>query len=256
MSLGYTVIITRPVEHAAELCAELQRRSIETFSLPLFSFRDLEPTAAREQAVRTVLNLSTGVCVFSSREGVAAFARRFSAPGIACAIAAVGERTARAVQELLGRKADLVPEHASGAELASAIVAQFSPQCPVALITGRDGRSELMDQLTEARFHVSKIELYERVAAPVSAEIVEKVLALPAARTLWTFFSPSAVSGALALGRRVRTHMTESPLLAIGRTTAESLQMQGLAVAILSEAPDVSVVAAAIEAFCARCPVA
>lgn len=133
-------------------------------------------------------------------------------------IAAVGERTAREVREVLGSPPDLVPREYRGAVLAEELLAE-RPRCVVFARSAR-GLREPVEMLRSAGVEVHDVPVYDMV---VLGRMVEAAVAAAPSFDYVVFTSPSIVEAFMSRwgGGRLRA-------AAIGPTTAEALRRRGV----------------------------
>jgi uroporphyrinogen-III synthase len=156
------------------------------------------------------------------------------------ALAAVGDATAAALRGH-GLRADLVPEEASGAGLARALVARDPRH--VLLPRAEDGREELGAILAAAGVRVDAVTAYRTVPAPRPE--LEPVLERLAAGTLdvLTFFAPSQVTAVAAAAGAASLNRARV-ICAIGPTTAQALRDLGVRVDLVPAAASAAALAA------------
>jgi hydroxymethylbilane synthase len=150
-------------------------------------------------------------------------------------VGAVGPGTARALAEA-GVAVDLLPEVATGAGLAEAVLAATSAPGNAFLPAARDGRPELRDALQAAGWTVDVLELYATAAGEAASD---DDLAVDAV----VFASPK---GALATLGEGRTVSAGTKLVAIGPTTAAELERLGHAPSAVAEEPTTAGLLAAL----------
>lgn len=172
--------------------------------------------------------------VFTSVNGVDAFSRRRREklpPDIR--IAAIGPATARAVERLLGRPADLVPARFIAEELGDAILQRAGWGARVTIFAAQAARPELAARLRKAGMHLTTAVAYEtREASPT--DLARRVADVD----VIVLTSGSAVRSLVAglrsgLGRAALDRMA---LVCIGPVTADEARRRGLKVAATAKA--------------------
>ncbi len=133
-------------------------------------------------------------------------------------VAAVGERTAAEVREVLGFDPDLVPREYRGAVLAEELLAR-RPRCVVFARSAR-GLREPVRLLEEAGVEVHDVPVYDMV---VLERMVEAAVAAAPSFDYVVFTSPSIVEAFMS---RWRGGVLRAA--AIGPTTAEALRRRGV----------------------------
>jgi uroporphyrinogen-III synthase len=170
--------------------------------------------------------------VFTSAAGVEAFARRRRAQlGPKPRIAVVGDATAAAVSEHLGKTADPLPERASASALADALLLRGQRGDYVLLVTARDASPVLEHTLRGGGLAVEKADAYTTVQAPPSdlAARVDDADVISLA-------SPSAVRALVGgLGRDTHERLRGKLLACIGPATLMAAREAGLHVEVVPE---------------------
>jgi uroporphyrinogen-III synthase len=141
-------------------------------------------------------------------------AERLKAPGVV--IAAVGETTAAALEDLLGQKADIVAEPPTGEGLAQAIIAKAAPTTLLS-VGGNRTTGGLKRLLVERGFEVCELAVYENFQPKLAPLTLDR----PA---IVVFASPSATETFFAVNSGLKETIN---CVAIGPTTKESLVKLG-----------------------------
>ena len=246
--VGWTVVVTRPVDRAPSTSLALRRAGASVVALPCIAVRGPKDGGeALERSVREVGEYDW--VAFTSANAVKAFLAKIDdARKLAgVKLAAVGAATAASLAE--GHLvADLVSEISSAAGL---VVAMGSPtgRARVLFCRAEDALPTFRDGLRAAGWSVEEVEAYRTdVAGPddgATPELVEQARGADAV----VFASPSAVRGFVELvGQERRPPVA----VCIGETTASEARASGFdVVAVADEASDGGLVAAVIEAHAA-----
>ena len=177
------VILTREHEDNLPLRDRLAALGIETLEYPCIATRII-PYAGGRLGERDLEDFK--VIAFASKRGVVGMrlvADRLKYSG--ALLAAVGESTASALNDLVGRKADLIAEPQTGEGLARAIIARLPSPVPILYVQGNKGTGEFKKLLAKKNFEVYDLVVYENYFPQmVPLEIDRPALAV--------FASPSA----------------------------------------------------------------
>jgi uroporphyrinogen-III synthase/uroporphyrinogen III methyltransferase/synthase len=244
---GRRVAVTRGKGGDDPLTARLRELGAQVLEVPAIAIAPPESWDAFDAALRDLEQYDW--IAFASATAVDATLTRIAAlgippPPVGTRLAAVGQATARRLQERL-RAPDLVPESATGAALAEAMAPQMRG-LRVLVPRAAEGRHELVDGLAAAGADVVAVACYRTVAAPAVAVAPLGEAILDGKLDAVTFASPSAVrSVVLALGERAAL-LDRCALAAIGPTTAEALREAGLRVSVTPESSSAAALADAI----------
>jgi uroporphyrinogen III methyltransferase/synthase len=231
---GKRIAVTRAREQASALSAALAERGATVVEIPLG--RVAPPVDAGPLVAALADPARFPWLAFTSANAVQAVAEHLSATGrdaralAGCRIAAVGRATARALQEHLRLRADLVPTVEDAPHLAAALVASGAPG-PILLPQAENARPELAAGLRAAGWAVTTAVAYRIEALPAPTDLD------PATLDAVTLASAaSAERFVAALGdRRKDLH---ARIYAIGPRTAEACAALGLTVAAVASTPD------------------
>ena len=228
---GRRVVVTRPRRRAASLVAALEAEGAEVILFPTIEVVDPEDPGPLAEAAGRLGEYDW--VVFTSAYGVRALKAALprGATGGGPRVGCVGEATAEAAAGA-GWAADIVPERASGAAMAEALI-EAGVGAGTRLLHPRaaDARPELAELLRGAGAVVDEVEAYRKVG-PVEPPDELRRLLVAGQIDLLTFTSPStarnfmAELGSAAAGRRT---------VVIGATTAEAALSLGLDVAGVAE---------------------
>jgi uroporphyrinogen III methyltransferase / synthase len=240
---GRTVAVTRARAQASGLALTLSELGARVVQAPTIR---VEPLAQNAPAVAPELSGYDLLCL-TSANGVTALFQRLAAAGLdaralaGVRVAAIGSGTASALAEH-GIAADIVPARAVAEGLVEALVE--IPLRRVLLATARGARTALPAALRARGAAVDVLELYETVAEPLPATVLQT------ARTAdyVTFTSASTVRFLVQSAARAAPAGAgaEEPLLSpttrtvsIGPITSAALREHGLPVHVEAERHDV-----------------
>lgn len=161
-TLSRFVLVTRPARQASELCNQLHAAGFEPIRFPTIN---IVPTYTSEELAHQ-LNSVAGCrkAIFTSQNAVfvtAAFIRQhwnFEQTHVY----AVGSETARALQSFDIPVTKVALPHAGSESLLEISVFHDIAQKPVALITGRQGRTYLHEELLRRHAFVHRVDVYAR----------------------------------------------------------------------------------------------
>jgi uroporphyrinogen-III synthase len=244
---GRTVLITRSAEDCEAWAADLSRRGARPLVFPCIGCEPIRDPAT-EASLREGLRGADWLALTSARgaEAVAGLAAELP---LRLPVAVVGDKTAAAARELLGR-VDLVAAAGTARSLAGDLAARwrrdssaplraFSPRAPAAparsrrdgdaplrlLVAGAEhGRRDIEEALAAIDAEVTRVAVYRTV--PAAEQEPREDLAALGVDTIF-LASPSAVAGLLA-----RARVPEgAAVITIGPTTSEAARAGGLRVA-------------------------
>lgn len=172
---GLTVLVTRPLQQATELCASIKALGGEALPLPVL---DIVPrnAALPEHAHELMIFISAnavkhGLRLLHSQLELGKLG------GFTPRLAAVGTATAAALAAH-GYSADITPLHASSEGLLDHPDLQ-NPPARVLIVRGQGGRELLRDTLIARHCRVTVTEVYERVnAQPLTEQLDAALIAL------------------------------------------------------------------------------
>ncbi|HEX9035617.1 MAG TPA: uroporphyrinogen-III synthase [Ktedonobacterales bacterium] len=236
---GKRIAITRPPEQAAALAERLEALGAQTVPLATIAIAPIEDTAPLDAAIAGLSDYDW--LVFTSVNGVAAFAARLAATGRGwdargrARVAAIGPATARAL-EARGVGVDLTPDE----YIAEGILDGLGNVAGQRLLLARAdiARRALADGLRLRGAVVDEVAAYRTVIQPVSPDAIHQALDGEPVDAI-TFTSSSTARGLLAglaaLGRDPRAALRGVALAAIGPVTAATLREAGLEPALVAE---------------------
>ena len=171
---GVGVLVTRPEQQATPLCLLLENRGASTLRLPAI---DIKPIGSpRETAARLGALADFDVIVFTSSNAV-----RFGAALLAqqrdLTLAAIGPATARALNQAGYRVPVQPPDGTFDSEsLLRHPLLEHPAGRRILIIKGGDGRPLLEQELTRRGAQVVTADVYQRVPAAPSREVLAALL--------------------------------------------------------------------------------
>ncbi len=238
--VGKRIAITRPPEQAAALAERLEALGARTVPLATIAIAPIEDPTALDAAIARLASYDW--LVFTSVNGVAAFAGRLAASGRdwdargLARVAAIGPATARALEEH-GVRVDLTPDE----YVAEGILERLGNVAGQRLLLARAdiARRALADGLRLRGAEVDEIAAYRTVIQPADPEMIRRALLDDERVDAITFTSSSTVRGLIAglaaLGLEPRSTLRGVALAAIGPITAATLRENGLEPAFIAE---------------------
>ena len=167
--VGQRVLVTRPAHQAEGLCAQILAHGGQPLRLPTLAIIDLALSPAVKQHLQQVSDYQLILFVSPNavRSGLAALQ---AAGGLnqQSLLATVGEGSARALRDGLGRGPDLVPQDSFDSEglLALPALQQMTGK-RVLILRGEDGRTLLPDTLRQRGAVVDYLTVYRREPPPL-----------------------------------------------------------------------------------------
>lgn len=237
---GKRIAITRPPEQAAALAERLEALGARTVPLATIAIAPIEDPSALDAAIANLASYDW--LVFTSVNGVAAFAERLAATGRdwtarrLARVAAIGPATARALEER-GVQVDLTPVE----YVAEGILEGLGNVAGQRLLLARAdiARRALADGLRLRGAEVDEIAAYRTVIQPAGPEMIQRALLGDERVDAITFTSSSTarglVEGLAAMGLDPRAALRGVALAAIGPITAATLRDAGLEPALIAE---------------------
>ena len=222
---GKRIVVTRPPHQAEELADPLRQLGADVVLLPVISIVAPENPAAIQEAAARIDTYDW--IIFTSANGVAAFAATVISRVPRPRIAAVGLATREAVEEL-GWRVDVVPDKYVAEELVKALplesIAGQRVLIPSAAVT-REIVPRALEQLGAV---VDVVEAYRTVLTPGIAERAREVFDIGLLPHWVTFASSSAVDKLAELVAVER--LKQVRLVSIGPVTSASIRKHGLTV--------------------------
>lgn len=228
------VLVTRPVDQAADLRAALEERGIEPVTVPTVAI-DPDAGAAQLDAMLDGLDDADWL-VITSRNGAAALTDRLAAGGrrlpAGTRLAAVGPATARALQEA-GLHVDHVPDRYLTVAIADGLGDLAGRH--VVLARADAASPDLREALLAAGARVSEVVAYRTVEGPADSRDLLH-LALNRELAGIAFTSSSTVRGLLGLASPVDRHRARAiPAFCIGPVTAATARRAGFDVEVVAD---------------------
>ncbi|MDR2397978.1 MAG: uroporphyrinogen-III C-methyltransferase [Spirochaetaceae bacterium] len=225
---GLRIGVCRPWGKEARLSDRLSDAGAEVVCLPTIETVPLAEPPDLEEALAALKGGDW--LAFTSAEGVGVFfmalkaARRDIRSLAGFRFAAVGGATASALEDR-GILVDLIPEHASGLTLGTALAQAMHPGERVLIPRSRIGTPEILVPLKEAGLDFTDIPLYDTAPAGGDKEPWYRELLLAGLDWL-VFTSPSTVEGFRALAEG--TEVSRIKALCIGKRTAAAAARYGM----------------------------
>ncbi len=227
---GKRIIVTRAQDQAHELIAPLKHLGAEVIAIPTI---EIVPPDSWEACDAALENLSRyDWLIFTSVNGVRFFVKRLEGRGRsiselnAAKIAAVGERTKMALQEI-GVRVDLVPEEFRAEGLAKAFSEIDLRGKRILIPKAQESREVLVNELVKLGAQVDTVAVYKnQPPAQCNSSEIAKALNGHSVDVL-TFTSPATVRNFVALiGRdKIERWLKHGcKIAAIGGVTAEALR--------------------------------
>lgn len=233
---GKTFLITRDQRQSASLVRAIEQHGGKCRLFPTIRITD---PLSWDDCDRALQNMAAyDWIIFSSSNGVRYFLRRakqHNIRGLPGRIAAVGKQTDKELQKF-GFRADLIPDRYSAEGLLDHFKNEEPASQKILIPTSDIGGDELIDGLKALGNLPEKIIVYRTICAGSNDSNQVKELIQNGKIDVILFFSPSAVRCFLNLlgDQSVALLKKNQPILGvIGKTTARSLQENGLTVHIL-----------------------
>lgn len=236
MPANALVILTKEVADNTALAGFLAAHGLKSISYPCIATEILPRDPTELVGGRRLAEFR--VLVFTSKRGAMGLApaRQLlnqSQPLIAC----VGDTTARAVEEHLGLRCDILPAgNRTAAGLAEEILKRFNAPEPLLHVRGDKTTGTLKQSLESAGWSVDELIVYRNYRP----DIAPLNLTGPA---VVVFASPSAAANFFAANEKLRTELT---CVAIGPATAAQLRSIGITDVHVSGRPDPQAIAEAV----------
>ncbi|MDM4013854.1 uroporphyrinogen-III C-methyltransferase [Roseiconus lacunae] len=233
---GQTIAVTRPRDQAESMAADIRARGGYPIIAPAIA---VEPIDDFGEIDAVIDNLDqTHWLVFCSRNGIAPFFQRLRQRNIDvrrlahCSIAAVGERTAEALQ-YFGVFCDLVPDDFSSAGLADAFAEKLDHPADthVVIFRANRGSDELPSRLKSAGVKVDEVVTYLNTDSDHPDPQMQSLL--EEGKLDWITVTSSAT--ARNLHRLYGTSLNRSRLAALSPKTAAVLTDLGLTVDVTAD---------------------
>lgn len=163
---------------------------------------------------------------FTSKNGVACFMKQVVSAGelAACKIAAVGPKTAEAIEHY-GYRVDFMPSTYNAEVMAAEFLSKYPKSGLVLFVRGVLSRTVLLDAFTENKRPYHCLEIYDTVVNASAKDHLQSQLAHNDIDYL-TFTSPSTVDAFIQLVDQLNT-ARDIPAVCIGTTTERSAREKG-----------------------------
>ncbi|MCP4164426.1 MAG: uroporphyrinogen-III synthase [Chloroflexi bacterium] len=226
------VVVTRSVDQAAALVAELEHLGAIPLVVPAIQFVPL-PTDQLDDALRRITSYDW--LIFTSANAVRFFYDYVDTLATASPLpklAAIGDATADLLSSR-NREPDFVPSQFVGEQLVQGLGELLGAR--VLLPRSRIGRPEIVELLRTCGAQVDDIALYDTVTAPPHPAMLAD---LGQGFDAITFTSPSSVRNFLKIigdMPDLREQLDKAAIACIGPTTAATAQENDLAVSVMPE---------------------
>lgn len=239
------VVLTRATEANKELYRKLDAHSVSVKELPLIGTRTRPLT---EAVCERLFQFAAGKCdwlVFSSANGVRAFAshlQELSLPASVPAnvrVAAQGTATAAEFETLFGRQADLIPGLKTAQGLGIALAADGIEGKKIFLPLASATKGNLLKVLRASDADVFTYAAYETGSLTPDRLLVDQIIAERGRGLIFPLYSPSTVAAAIQVFQAAGDLLAVSTLIAVGPVTAEEILGRGLPLAAVARTPEV-----------------
>ena len=244
---GRVVVVTRPPEQSEQLARRLRERGAMVVSAPAIELLPA-PRSALDRAARELSNGIYAWAVFTSRAGVEAVASALARAGsafeaITCRLAAVGEGTARALNEV-GARADLVPSTFTTSALGRAMPRGAGK---VLLARADIAPEGLEETLVGKGWTPVRVDAYRTRQSPRLSRTVAQAVRAGSVDVV-TFTSASTVDGFAALARPLVEKGAPLPrAVCIGPVTAAAARKAGFRVVAVARPHTIDGLVTAVE---------
>lgn len=237
------VLVTRAEEQAEALAQALRARGAVPLVCPLIAIRP------RKVAPQIWQQIQAGVyswLIFTSVNGVRLFGEALWSAGLdarslgSCRIAAMGEKTAQALQGL-GLRADIVPQVYQAETLADALLCEVGPGERILLPRASKTREVLTQKLREAGCETEELPLYDTEIVRENAARLRQLLAEADYVTLASSSAVQAFFACVSPQEYAQIQADRPPekgklrMAAIGPITAASLEKEGVQAEIVPQ---------------------
>jgi len=240
---GMRVMLTRPKESSQDLARALRAEGAIVANTPLI--RIAEPS--NPEAFRAAVDSADSAdwLVFTSANGVAAFARRRNSPlAPRVRIGVVGPATAAAVQVMLHRAVDVIPQRHDAEALATTLLAAAKPRASLLVVQPEGAQSGAASRLEAAGCTVRIAHAYRTFETPPSD--VARLVARADAIVLMSGSQARAL--ARGLGETGQAALRHATVIAVGGRTEREAVSAGVRVNAVADDAAPSAIAAAIAA--------
>jgi uroporphyrinogen III methyltransferase/synthase len=249
---GQTFLITRTRQQASHLRWHLEQLGGQVLEAPTIEIHEPDDWQPIIDAVTEIAEYDW--LVLTSANGVIGLQAIMESLGMdgrdlaSVKVAAIGQATADALEDLVGIRADLIPDEAVAESLVEAMrsVDELA-QCRLLMLRADIARKALPTELAEAGADVTDLAIYR--TRPVESLPDEVAEALRAGKVDWlTFTSSSTVRNFMdLLGAERRGLLDGLKVASIGPITSQAVREVGLAVTIEAADHDVEGLVAALQ---------
>ncbi|MEP6638105.1 MAG: uroporphyrinogen-III synthase [Chloroflexota bacterium] len=246
------VLVTRPVDQAAELVAALRDAGLDPIPVPAIAI-EFEPPRGDLDAAAGLLHTYRWV-VITSANGARAIlkaAERILTELGAPSWAAIGPATRR-VLEREGIEVELQPGQSSG--IAMAVELPVVAGDRILVVRGDLADEELAVALRARGAEVDDVIAYRTREAPESSRGLLRTATADGPIAAAVFTSRSTVRGLVSLGDPGSIDVRSIPAVCIGPETAEEARTAGFRILAVAATPDSVALAAATASALARQP--
>jgi len=220
-----SVVVTRDEPDDGPLSRGLRELGLRVLAWPVIKISPPENALALEEALVNARQFDW--VTFASQHAVAAVTARLPSPPPGIRVAAVGRRTAEALQDQ-GWHVDLVPEEATAEALVKALSSFVGAGTQVLFPASSRALPTLAAGLRKLGATVQEVEAYRAEATPLNIDDCRELIDREAIGAV-TFTSPSAVTELdQALGdAHFDRLLSRSAIVALGPTTGRALSERG-----------------------------
>lgn len=202
---GNCVLVPRPREQAAELCARLERLGARTITQPAIVISEPTTWEPVDNAIQRLAEFDW--IVFSSANGVHYFCNRVAeiakdaGPSTlkSCHMAAIGPGTAKVLRKEYELPVDFVPSKYRAEALAEGLAAEAEAGKRFLLIRASRGRAILAERLKAAGGTVTEVVAYtSEDARPDDLEVLRTKRQILDGQVDWIAVTSSAIARSLA----------------------------------------------------------
>ncbi len=222
---GYTILVTRPAHQAEPLCRLIEASGGHPLRLPSLLIKDCSTLPQVEHRLAQLSSYQIAIFISPNAVNFGLDAiERCGGMVDSLLLATVGKGSARALQQRLGRKPDLLP----GGSYDSEALLELEPLQHVSgkhilIVRGSGGRELLAETLRQRGAVVDYAEVYRRACppAPASSEWLESA-------DIITATSGEALQNLLTMTPEpLRDKLLTKPLVVISRRCAELARQLG-----------------------------
>ncbi len=244
---GLTILVTRPAQQADPLCRLIEAAGGTPLRLPALTILDNSDDPALQRRLSHLSDYQ--IAIFISPNAVSFGLDAIERCGgmvDSLLLATVGKGSARALQQRLGRRPDLVPEASFDSEgLLALEPLQHVHGIHILIIRGVGGREQLADTLRQRKAQVDYAEVYRRETPPPTegSEWLDKT-------DIITLTSSEAARNLVSMTpAAARESLFAKPLVVVSERCAEQAHQLGFhqAIRVSPQASDEAMVQTLIE---------